>query len=55
MQPGPINTQMKPETSDVAAMIKQMTALGRYGQPDEVAGAMAFLWGLTLGISPAPP
>lgn len=45
VQPGPINTQMNPETSDVAAMVKQMTALGRYGQPDEVAGAVAFLVG----------
>lgn len=45
VQPGPINTEMNPETSDVAAMVKQMTALGRYGQPEEVAGAVAFLVG----------
>jgi 3-oxoacyl-[acyl-carrier protein] reductase len=45
IQPGPINTDMNPETSDVAAMVKQMTALGRYGQPEEIAGTVAFLVG----------
>ena len=45
VQPGPINTEMNPETSDVATMVKQMTALGRYGQPEEIAGAVAFLVG----------
>lgn len=45
VQPGPINTEMNPDTSAVAAMVSQMTALGRYGQPDEVAGAVAFLVG----------
>lgn len=45
VQPGPINTEMNPETSDVAAMVKQMTALGRYGQPEEIAGLVAFLVG----------
>lgn len=45
IQPGPVNTEMNPETSDVAAMVKQMTALGRYGQPEEIAGAVAFLAG----------
>lgn len=45
IQPGPINTELNPETSDMAPMVKQMTALGRYGQPEEVAGAVAFLVG----------
>jgi 3-oxoacyl-[acyl-carrier protein] reductase len=45
VQPGPINTEMNPQTSDVAQMVKQMTAVGRYGQPEEIAGAVAFLVG----------
>jgi 3-oxoacyl-[acyl-carrier protein] reductase len=45
MQPGPINTEMNPETGDMAPMVKSMTVLGRYGQPDEIAGAVAFLVG----------
>jgi 3-oxoacyl-[acyl-carrier protein] reductase len=45
IQPGPINTEMNPETSDMAPMVRQMTALGRYGQPSEIAGVVAFLAG----------
>lgn len=45
IQPGPVNTELNPETSDMAPMVKQMTALGRYGQPDEIAGVVAFLAG----------
>lgn len=45
IQPGPINTELNPETSDMASMVKQMTALGRYGQPEEIAGVVAFLAG----------
>lgn len=45
VQPGPINTELNPETSPMADMVKQMTALGRYGQPEEIAGAVAFLVG----------
>jgi 3-oxoacyl-[acyl-carrier protein] reductase len=45
IQPGPINTELNPETSDMAPMVTQMTALGRYGQPEEVAAAVAFLVG----------
>ncbi|TFY86661.1 SDR family oxidoreductase [Pseudomonas kairouanensis] len=45
VQPGPINTEMNPETGDMAPLVKQMTALGRYGQPEEIAGVVAFLVG----------
>lgn len=34
---------MNPENSDFAAMIKKGVALGRYGRPEEVASAVAFL------------
>jgi 3-oxoacyl-[acyl-carrier protein] reductase len=45
IQPGPINTDMNPETGPFAAGMKAATALGRYGQPDEIAAAVAFLAG----------
>ena len=43
VQPGPINTDMNPETGDFAESVKVNAALGRYGQPEEVAAAVAFL------------
>jgi 3-oxoacyl-[acyl-carrier protein] reductase len=45
VQPGAINTEMNPETGEMAATVRQITALGRYGQPHEIAGAVAFLAG----------
>jgi 3-oxoacyl-[acyl-carrier protein] reductase len=43
VQPGPIDTDMNPDGTDQAAAQKAATALGRYGKPDEVAAAVAFL------------
>ena len=43
IQPGPINTDMNPDNTDFAAPQKAATALGRYGRPEEVAAAIAFL------------
>jgi 3-oxoacyl-[acyl-carrier protein] reductase len=45
VQPGPINTDMNPDNSDFATVQKGMTALGRYGRPEELAAAVAFLAG----------
>jgi 3-oxoacyl-[acyl-carrier protein] reductase len=43
VQPGPIDTEMNPDQGDFANVLKGMVAMGRYGKPDEVAAAVAFL------------
>ena len=43
VQPGPVDTDMNPAEGDFADMLRSMTALGRYGQPEEVAALTAFL------------
>jgi 3-oxoacyl-[acyl-carrier protein] reductase len=43
VQPGPINTDMNPADGAFAEAQKAGTALGRYGTPEEVAAAVAFL------------
>ncbi len=45
VQPGPINTELNPEDGENADMMRRQTALGRFGQPHEVAGVVAFLAG----------
>jgi 3-oxoacyl-[acyl-carrier protein] reductase len=43
VQPGPINTDMNPDDTEFATTLKGITALGRYGKPEEVAAAVVFL------------
>ena len=45
IQPGAINTEMNPQDGAFADSLRAMTSLGRYGQPEEIAGAVAFLVG----------
>ncbi len=45
VQPGPINTDMNPESADFAVQQKAQIPLGRFGKPEEVAGLVAFLAG----------
>ena len=45
VQPGPIDTDLNPATSDWAVSQKAATALDRYGSVDEVASLVAFVAG----------
>jgi len=43
VSPGPIDTDMNPASGPYGEYVKSATALGRYGQPEEVAAAVLFL------------
>ncbi|WP_375286599.1 SDR family NAD(P)-dependent oxidoreductase [Sphingomonas sp.] len=43
VQPGSTNTDMNPEDGETAAFQRALIPLGRYGQPEDVAAAVAFL------------
>jgi NAD(P)-dependent dehydrogenase (short-subunit alcohol dehydrogenase family) len=43
VQPGSIDTDMNPAHGPTAETLKQFMALGRYGAPDDIADAVAFL------------
>ena len=43
VQPGPVDTDMNPATSDFAKMLVQQMALPRYGTGDEIASLVAYL------------
>jgi 3-oxoacyl-[acyl-carrier protein] reductase len=45
IQPGPIDTDLNPATSDWAVPQKAVTALNRFGRVDEVAALVAFVAG----------
>lgn len=49
VQPGAINTDMNPEDGPFAETLKGLAALGRYGQPEDIAAAVAFLAGPDAG------
>jgi 3-oxoacyl-[acyl-carrier protein] reductase len=49
VQPGPVATDMNPEVGDFADSLRQVMALGRYGQPHEVASAVSYLAGPEAG------
>jgi 3-oxoacyl-[acyl-carrier protein] reductase len=45
VQPGPIDTELNPATSEWAVPQKAATALDRYGHVDEIAAMVAFVAG----------
>ena len=49
VQPGPIDTDMNPAEGEFAEMAKKVMAGGRYGQPSDIAGVVAYLAGPGTG------
>ena len=45
VQPGPVNTEMNPDDSEFAAILKKVNSLPRYGTAEEIAGMVAYLAG----------
>ncbi|WP_295998169.1 SDR family oxidoreductase [Rugamonas sp.] len=43
VQPGPVATDMNPDSGDFADMERKLVPLGRFGTTDELAAAVAFL------------
>jgi NAD(P)-dependent dehydrogenase (short-subunit alcohol dehydrogenase family) len=43
VQPGSIDTDMNPANGPFADILKQFMALGKYGKPEDIANAVAFL------------
>ena len=49
VRPGPTDTDMNPAEGPLAASVLPAVAVGRYGRPEEVAAAVAFLAGPDAG------
>ncbi len=43
VEPGPVETDMNPSTTDFARILMQVMALPRYGKADEIASLVAYL------------
>jgi len=43
VQPGPVATDANPDTGEFADAVRSATAVGHYGQPRDIADAVAFL------------
>jgi 3-oxoacyl-[acyl-carrier protein] reductase len=43
IQPGPVATDMNPDTGDFADELRPLIAVGQYGQPRDIASAVAYL------------
>ena len=45
VQPGPVNTDMNPDNSELADFLRTRLATGEYGKGEDIANAVAFLAG----------
>jgi 3-oxoacyl-[acyl-carrier protein] reductase len=43
VQPGPVETDMNPDSGEFAEAMRSLTAVGHYGQPHDIADVVAFL------------
>jgi 3-oxoacyl-[acyl-carrier protein] reductase len=43
IQPGPINTDMNPDTGEFSDTLKQLLPIGRYGKTEEIASLVMWL------------
>ena len=43
VQPGPVDTELNPADGPMSYAQKKLTSVGRYGKPEEIADAVAFL------------
>jgi 3-oxoacyl-[acyl-carrier protein] reductase len=43
VQPGPVETDANPDAGEFADAMRSLTAVGHYGQPQDIADAVAFL------------
>ncbi|CAJ1587496.1 SDR family NAD(P)-dependent oxidoreductase [[Mycobacterium] wendilense] len=50
VQPGPVDTDANPADGEFSELAKQIIALGRYGQTNEVAALVSFLAGPEAGF-----
>ena len=50
VQPGPIDTDMNPDEGEFAEGLKQLSALGRYGDTSDIAAMVSFLAGPEAGF-----
>jgi 3-oxoacyl-[acyl-carrier protein] reductase len=50
VQPGPVDTEMNPETGDFATALHGLMAIPRHAKPDEIAAMVAFLAGPEAGF-----
>jgi 3-oxoacyl-[acyl-carrier protein] reductase len=49
VQPGPTATDMNPDEGEFAALMKDVMATGKYGQPSDIAGVVSYLAGPDTG------
>jgi len=49
VEPGPVDTEMNPDNTETAEMLKKLMALPRYGAAEEIAAMVAYLAGPEAG------